>query len=182
MGDRCARAGALLVCALLLGLAEAPSGLAKGRIETAGDVLQLALPATAAGLTLGFRDGQGALELAESFALTLGVTYGLKYTVNEERPNGGSHSFPSGHSSVSFASAEFLRKRYGWRYGLPAYAAATFVAYSRVEARQHYVHDVLAGAAIGVGSSYLFTEPYRGWDVAVEGGGGYFGVRLSRAW
>src|SRR5207249_1159665 len=81
-------------------------------ISSAGDVLQLVLPATAGGLTLGLRDWQGTLQLAESSALTLGVTYGLKYSVHETRPNGGSQSFPSGHSSISFSAAEFLRKRY----------------------------------------------------------------------
>src|SRR5262249_45710980 len=101
-------------------------------IETAGDILQYVIPGTAGVLTLGYRDYKGTLQLGESFALTEGVTYGLKYTVDETRPNGGSHSFPSGHTSVSFCGAEFIRKRYGWELGIPAYAAASFVAYSRV--------------------------------------------------
>ncbi len=33
---------------------------------------------------------------------------------------------------------------------VPAYAAASFVAYSRVESREHYPHDVVAGAGIGI--------------------------------
>jgi len=122
-------------------------------ISSAGDVLQLVLPATAGGLTLGYRDWQGSWQLAESSALTLGVTYGLKYTVHETRPNGGSQSFPSGHTSISFSAAEFMRKRYGWEYGIPAYAAASFVAYSRVEAGEHHPHDVVDGAEIGIMSS-----------------------------
>jgi hypothetical protein len=68
-------------------------------IAQAGDVLQFVLPATAAGLTLYNKDGKGALEFGESAALTLGITYGLKYTVNEKRPNGGKQSFPSAHTS-----------------------------------------------------------------------------------
>src|SRR5207245_3778501 len=86
-------------------------------IAEAGDVLQFVLPATAAGLTLGYRDWTGALQFGESAGVTLGVTYGLKYAVNEKRPNGGSESFPSAHSSISFSAAEFMRKRYGWEYG-----------------------------------------------------------------
>jgi len=151
-------------------------------IATAGDVLQYVLPGTAAGLTIIHRDGQGALQFGESAALTLGVTYGLKYTVDETRPNGGTHSFPSAHTSISFSAAEFMRKRYGWEYGIPAYAAASFVAYSRVEAREHYPHDVIAGAAIGIVSSYIFTKPYKGWHVEADADGKYFGIRLSRAW
>src|SRR5271157_2793009 len=146
-------------------------------IETAGNVLTIALPAAAIGLTLGLRDGQGALELGKSAALTLGLSYGLKYTINETRPNGDNYSFPSNHASISFASAEFIRKRYGWEYGIPAYVAATFVAYSRVESKQHYTHDVIAGAAIGIGSSYLFTQPYKGWQINPDIDHAYYGIR-----
>jgi membrane-associated phospholipid phosphatase len=151
-------------------------------IATAGDILQLALPATAAGLTLGYQDGAGALQFGESAGVTLGVTYTLKYTVNERRPNGGSQSFPSGHTSISFCSAEFMRKRYGWEYGIPAYAAATFVAYSRVEAKAHHPHDVIAGAAIGFASSYLFTRPYKGWHAELDTDGKYYGFKVTHTW
>jgi membrane-associated phospholipid phosphatase len=143
-------------------------------IQAAGDILQFVLPAAAAGLTLGYRDGQGALEFGESAALTLGVTYGLKYAVNERRPNGGNQSFPSGHTSISFSAAEFMRERYGWQYGVPAYALASFVGYSRVESREHYAHD-------GILSSYIFTKPYKGWNMELEAGGKYYGFRLSRS-
>ena len=155
---------------------------AGGSIESAGDALRFILPAYAAGLTLVFKDGQGTLQLGESAALALGVTFGLQYTIDETRPNGESHSFPSGHASISFASAEFVRNRYGWKYGLPAYVLASFVAYSRVEANQHYTHDVLAGAAIGIISSTLFTRPYEGWHIQAEGDHNYYGIRLTRLW
>ncbi len=112
--------------------------------------------------------------------MTLGVTYALKYSIDERRPNGGSQSFPSGHSSISFSAAEFMRKRYGWEYGAPAYAAASFVAYSRVESREHYPRDVVAGAGIGILSSFIFTKPYKGWDVSAAGDTKGFSLRLSR--
>src|SRR5689334_17669590 len=83
------------------------------------------------------------------------------------------------NASISFASAEFLRKRYGWEYGIPAYALASFVAYSRVESNAHFPHDVIAGAAIGIGSSFLFTHPYKKWVVQADIGRGYYGIRLS---
>ena len=122
------------------------------------------------------------IETAGDVLLTIGTTLGLKYAIKEERPDGGGHSFPSAHASISFTSAEFIRKRYGWEYGLPAYAAALFVAYSRVEARKHYAHDVIAGAAIGIGSSYLFTREYEGWHMQAETDHKYYGMRLSHAW
>jgi len=158
-----------------------PHLCASDGIELAGDVLEIALPTAAGGLTLAHKDGKGVLQLGESLALTMGVTYLLKYTVEEERPNGSGESFPSGHTSISFSSAEFMRKRYGWEYGIPAYAAASFVAYSRVESDQHHPQDVIAGAAIGILSSFIFTKPYKGWRVQAESDGKYFGIRLSRS-
>ena len=166
----------LCVCSFAVLDAEASDA-----IKSAGDALQFVLPATAAGMTLYNRDGKGALQFGESAALTLGVTYTLKYKVDEKRPNGGSQSFPSGHTSISFCSAEFMRKRYGWEYGIPAYALASFVGYSRVESNEHHPHDVVAGAAIGIVSSYISTRPYKGWQVQADADGKYWGIRLSRA-
>jgi membrane-associated phospholipid phosphatase len=51
-----------------------------------------------------------------------------------------------------------------------------------VEAGEHHPHDVIAGAAIGIVSSYIFTKPYKGWHVQVDADGRYFGIRLCRAW
>jgi len=193
-----------LCCVLIASLGGIANATASDLIASSGDILQFVLPGTAAamtlalpaatgstgtefavpgthaGLTLGCWDGQGALEFGESAALTLGVTYALKYAVNERRPNGGSQSFPSAHTSISMSAAEFIRKRYGWEYGIPAYALAGFVGYSRVEAREHYPHDVLAGAAIGFAGSFLFTKPYKGWQIQADVGQKYYGIRLSR--
>jgi membrane-associated phospholipid phosphatase len=174
------RGAVFRLLALLLCLSGSVVAHASDAIQSAGDILQFVLPAAAAGLTLGYKDGPGALQFGESASLTLGVTYGLKYAVNERRPDGGTQSFPSAHTSISFSAAEFMRKRYGWEYGVPAYALASFVGYSRVESRQHYAHDVVAGAAIGIASSYLFTRPYKGWNLELEADGKYSGFRLSR--
>ena len=174
-GPRCL---VLVVTALIL----ANSASASDTVEVAGTGLEVAVTATAVGLTLGYKDSTGTLQFGESAALTLGVTYALKYGVNETRPNGGGQSFPSAHASISFASAEFMRKRYGWEYGLPAYAAAAFVAYSRVEAGEHHPQDVVAGAAIGISSSYIFTRPFAGWLIQPDVDPRYYAIRLSRTW
>ena len=151
-------------------------------IQSAGNIIELALPAGAAALALANHDKEGFIELAESGLLTLGITYGLKYSVNETRPNGEKYSFPSGHSSTSFAAAEFIRERYGWNYGIPAYLAASFVAYSRVESKEHYTRDVIAGAVIGIGSSWIFTTPNETWNVRPVAGNSFYGIGLSRHW
>lgn len=174
------RARVLGVAALLT--VSCGSARASDALRTVGDVLTVALPGTAAGLALARGDRDGAFQLGKSLAATVAVTFVLKWTVAEKRPNGEPHSFPSGHSSVSFCSAEFLRERYGWEYGVPAYAAASFVGYSRVESKRHYVHDVLAGAAIGMLSSRLLTRPLHGWHAALEAGEGRASLVLTRAW
>jgi membrane-associated phospholipid phosphatase len=172
----------VLLLGMLLCFAISMPVQASDSIEKAGEVLTFLLPATAAGLTIGLKDTEGMLQFGESAALALGISYGLKYTINETRPNGKDHSFPSNHASLSFASAEFMRKRYGWEYGIPAYVAATFVGYSRVESKQHYTHDVIAGAVIGIGSSYLFTQPYKGWQIGLDIDPEYYGILLSCRW
>ena len=171
-----------IIAALLLTLFSASLSRAGGGVETAGDVTMALFAAGAAALIIADKDLTGAVQFAESQALSSAVTLGLKYTINESRPDGGSHSFPSWHSTFSFSSAEFIRKRYGWEYGIPAYALASFVAYSRVESDQHYAKDVIAGAAIGIVSSYLFTRPYQGMTIQPAADAGYYGVRVSRVW
>ena len=83
-----------IIAIFLFCLAARIDARAADNIETAGDILQFVLPATAGGLTLGYKDYKGTLQFGESAALTLGATYALKYSVDERRPNGGSGSFP----------------------------------------------------------------------------------------
>jgi len=78
------------------------------------------------------------------------LTRGIKGSVRRDRPDGGGFSFPSGHASVSFASATVLQRHLGWKVGIPAYAAAAYVAASRVQMKRHYLSDVAFGAALGI--------------------------------
>jgi membrane-associated phospholipid phosphatase len=128
-------------------------------IEDIGNVLVYALPASTVGLIALHKDLNGLKQYGLSAFADEGITFGLKYTVKELRPNHYDyHSFPSGHSSTTFTAAEFLWKRYGWKFGLPAYVLATFTAYSRVESKWHYTHDVIAGGAIGITCSFGITK------------------------
>jgi membrane-associated phospholipid phosphatase len=77
------------------------------------------------------------------------LSQGVKFTVNRTRPDGTARSFPSGHTTMSFATATVLQNHFGWKVGLPAYAVASYVAASRVQAKRHYLSDVLFGAALG---------------------------------
>ncbi len=159
------------------------TGRAADSMAVAGDVTTAVVAVAAGGMTLMQNDREGMVQLVKSAALDLAVTYGLKFSVHERRPNGeDNQSFPSAHTSVAFTSAEYLRKRYGWVYGIPAYGLASFVAYSRVESDKHYAKDVIAGAAIGIASSYIFTTPNLNFKVSAEAVHGYYGIKLAKAW
>lgn len=141
---------------------EAPhlSSSRKG-VKVSTDVGLIALPvATLAGVLIE-QDWTGLKQGALTAVTTAGATLILKYAVKEKRPDGSNfHSFPSGHTSTTFATATFLQRRYGWKFGVPAYAVATYVGWGRVYAKKHHWWDVVAGAAIGAGSALIYTRPF----------------------
>uniref|UniRef100_Q3AS01 Phosphoesterase, PA-phosphatase related protein n=1 Tax=Chlorobium chlorochromatii (strain CaD3) TaxID=340177 RepID=Q3AS01_CHLCH len=151
-------------------------------VERAGSAIRLLIPATGAAMALVRHDDDGLGQLAASGAIAVGVTTGLKYAIPATRPDGDDHSFPSMHTAIAFSSAEFIRARYGWNYGIPAYVAATFVGYSRVVSDRHYTRDVLAGALIGIGSSALLTTPYKNVQVQAELSTHFTGTHIVYAW
>ena len=148
-------------------------------IEKAGDIGLFVLSGSAIIMLFAHKDSAGALPFAESFATSTAATYGLKYTIHETRPNGGKHSFPSFHASAAFSCASFIQQRYGWAYGIPAYLAASFIGYSRIESKNHYFGDVIAGAAIGVIPNLIFTKPYKDITVTPSVGHNFVGITIS---
>jgi membrane-associated phospholipid phosphatase len=130
----------------------------------------LGTPLVAGGIWLHSRSEKDlniALEITVSTMLNYGLTQGLKYTINRQRPYDrymdirpksfeDSPSFPSGHTSTSFATATALSLSYPkWYVAIPAYAWAGSVAYSRMHLGVHYPSDVLAGALLGAGSAWF---------------------------
>ncbi|WP_028376409.1 phosphatase PAP2 family protein [Leeuwenhoekiella sp. MAR_2009_132] len=133
-----------------------------GTTQTIGDVILVTLPIATFGATLIKGDTKGAWQFTKSFILTEAVTYGLKTSINKPRPDlSNDNSFPSGHTSTAFHSAGFIHLRYGFKYSIPAYALAGFTAASRIDSKKHDILDVVAGAAIGLGSNLLFTTEYQ---------------------
>ena len=155
---------AAILCAALAVPAQAATTLSKRQktIEDLGTGVAIALPLIAGGVTLYKHDPKGSLQLITETILTVGTAYALKSIVRERRPDGSDfHSFPSETTALSASGSSFLWRRYGWEYGLPAFAATQFVSYSRVQADKHHWYDTLASSAIAVGYAYEIgiTDP-----------------------
>jgi undecaprenyl-diphosphatase len=88
------------------------------------------------------------------------VSEGLKAAIPRSRPHvhalvarPHTHSFPSGHATMSFACAVVLAGAFP-RCRIPLLLLAAAVAWSRVYVGVHYPLDVLAGAALGAAIGY----------------------------
>lgn len=131
LGARATSAGALIGSAGAVGLG------------TASYLAGVLLPADAA-------RGFGLMSL-EAMAVSGAEAEVLKFAVRRERPDfSDRYSFPSGHSAASFSAATVAARQFGWKVGVPAYAAAGFVGYTRMEKNKHYLSDVLFGAGLGI--------------------------------
>src|SRR5215475_13334173 len=164
------------LAALLLLLTGTPAMADK--VETSGTAVAIALPLVAGGISLYKDDRTGLAQLTVDTLATVGTAYALKNIVREQRPDKSDfQSMPSDTSALAFAPAQFLWDRYGWQYGVPAYAAATFVAWSRVDAQKHHWYDVTASAALAFGVSKIFTTRYQApglrYGVTPTDGGAY---------
>ncbi|RMA77675.1 phosphatase PAP2 family protein [Umboniibacter marinipuniceus] len=168
----------LLALSLSLSLSAVPSYAN----DDVADFLQLALPATAAGITVITDDYEGLEQFAYALGSTVATTYALKSLVSSERPNGEDEdSFPSGHASVTFSAASFIDRRYGHQWGIPAYVLASYTAYSRYENDHHKAEDVLVGALIGYGFSHLFVDEYSDVQIGAVVSERYSGLSVSYA-
>ncbi len=109
-----------------------------------------------------------------SIAAAAVCTYGIKQAVGRHRPEdspddagvysrfSNHDSFPSGHSTLAFATAAALDRETSSRW-IPAigYPLAALVGWSRVHDRKHWPSDVVAGAAIGFGVAWKAEDVMR---------------------
>jgi membrane-associated phospholipid phosphatase len=107
--------------------------------------------------------------LTISLLATSGITQLLKVLTHVTRPNGGTHSFPSGHTSNAFTSATVLfheYRDYNLLVASSGYLFSTATGALRVTNNAHWVPDVLVGAGIGIIVTNLvyYIEPFKNWD------------------
>lgn len=130
--------------------------------DNASTIGAYGLAAVAMGYPLVTGDTNGALQAGGSVAAAQLLSFGLKETFHEWRPDRSDRkSFPSGHTSMAFAAAASIYDREGMGAGIPALAVATFVGVARVQADKHHWYDCVAGAAIGTASGFLITRSPR---------------------
>ncbi|MFM7161462.1 MAG: phosphatase PAP2 family protein [Planctomycetaceae bacterium] len=115
----------------------------------------------------------------------------LKGLADTSRPSDhfqdGRWGFPSFHTASTFTIAANIETWYGWPAGVPALALAGLVGYSRVDAQEHDLSDVVFGAVLGytIGKSVALSRQTRGaswrvdpWYDPLDSAGGV-GVELK---
>jgi membrane-associated phospholipid phosphatase len=94
-----------------------------------------------------------------SMLITSAIVVPLKHAVKEERPDRSNDlSFPSGHTAIAFASAQFMFREYkdtNFLLGISGYSLAVFTGVYRMLNDKHWVGDVAAGAGFGILSTEL---------------------------
>ena len=108
--------------------------------------------------------------LVMSQCLNAGIVLSLKYFTGIESPDKSNfHSFPSGHTSMSFVGATTLFNEFqGSSYLLASsgFLFSTATGVLRVTNNKHWVPDVLVGAGIGIlATSIIYKlEPLKNWN------------------
>ncbi len=120
-------------------------------------------------------------DLLQAQVVSGGLATALKVITQRERPNGYPRAFPSGHASLSFASASEIQRTFGWKAGVPAFALACYVGAARVVSNEHWTSDVVYGAAVGVASAHTIRVRHGTTTFAVDPmfGQGRVGVQLA---
>lgn len=144
-------------------------GLSKG-LSHSGIIISVGLPTAIGVYALAKKDQpllKDAIYIGTSVIEAVGLTYGLKYAIDRQRPYikypdklhpiepEDSPSFPSGHTAAAFSLATSLSITYPkWYVIAPSAAWACGVGFARINQGVHYPSDVLTGAAIGVGCAF----------------------------
>jgi membrane-associated phospholipid phosphatase len=102
------------------------------------------------------------LRTMDSLFVSVALSEGLKKVTREKRPDSNAHdSFPSGHATAAFAVAT-MESEFHPNEAPLWYAGAAAIGDSRVVLHRHHWGDVIAGAALGYGTSRFELSRSRG--------------------
>jgi hypothetical protein len=94
-----------------------------------------------------------------SMLITSAFIIPLKNITKEERPDlSNNQSFPSGHTAIAFASAQFMYREYkdtNFLLSISGYSLAVFTGVYRMLNNKHWFGDVVGGAGFGILSTEL---------------------------
>lgn len=173
----------LMIAALSLHAATATAG--NGPDVVATDILTAVVPLTGLAVAYFTDDTEGQKQWLRNTGVNQILVSALRVGFNEtslgERPNGHSYGFPSGHVAFVTSGATFLGQRYGWKWGTPAYLAAAYVAYVRVDQDKHHWRDVIASGALSYGVALLTVTPENATNLAPIIGPNFLGLRWQRS-
>lgn len=108
-----------------------------------------------------------AFVFTESMLVAQGITFGTKYAVNKQRPDESNFlSFPSGHTTHAFTVGMWMSIdifRSSGFHGSYLMASlplvyASYIGWTRIDAKKHSLKDVSMGALIGSLTSYLMYD------------------------
>jgi membrane-associated phospholipid phosphatase len=121
-------------------------------------------------------------DLLRANIVTGAFTYGIKVAVRRDRPTGECCAFPSGHASLTFASAAVVERHFGYRASWPMFVIAGYVAASRLTENRHFASDVMFGSALGMATGWTVVgrhgrESFTLYPVPLKGG-----VALAGSW
>ncbi|MDD2899284.1 MAG: phosphatase PAP2 family protein [Desulfuromonadaceae bacterium] len=168
-----------------LSLPAEPAGAGNGPTIVATDILTAVVPLTGLAVAYFTDDIEGQKQWLRNTGVNQVLISALRLGFNEtslgERPNGNHYGFPSGHVAFVMSGATFLGERYGWKWGAPAYAAAAYVAYTRVEEDKHHWRDVIAAGALAYGVALMTVTPEHATYLAPVIGPNFLGLRWHRS-
>lgn len=120
------------------------------------------------GAAILLRDVKGMWQIGAVVVAGTAATHIPKRILNDvsvngirlgQRPNGGDHNMPSGHSALASAGAWIAVRRYLKWFGLVVLPVLFLTMYARYMLDAHTVSATIAGAIIGILAADLFARP-----------------------
>jgi membrane-associated phospholipid phosphatase len=121
-------------------------------------------------------------DLLRANLVTQAFTYAIKYSVRRDRPTGECCAFPSGHASVTFATASVLERHFGYRASWPMFVIAGYVSASRLTDNRHFLSDVLFGSALGMAVGWTVVGRHGRESFALLPVPAHGGIALAGSW